>query len=72
MGNKKSPVLGIRKMRQKPKILIHEHLDCSLRPRTMMEFWDALGFDNAQIPFPRMLSVPGTMPNKQVELGAGN
>lgn len=52
MGNKKSPVLGIRKMRQKPKILIHEHLDCSLRPRTMMEFWDALGFDNAQIPFP--------------------
>lgn len=37
-----------------PKMLTHEHLDCSLRPQTMLELWDQLGFDNAQqVKFPQ-------------------
>lgn len=45
-------ILGIRQMRRLPKILIHEHLDCSLRPRTMLELWSRKGFDQAKISFP--------------------
>jgi|GEM_PF-428905 Adenosine deaminase len=44
--------LSIRQMRRLLKILIHEHLDCSLRPRTMLELWSKKGFDQAKIPFP--------------------
>lgn len=36
--------------RRKPKILIHEHLDCSPRPSTMLELWEELGFEKASIP----------------------
>ena len=68
MGTKKSPRLGIRKMRQKPKILIHEHLDCSLRPRTMLELWDKMGFDQAKIPFPA--NVVGPWDNAKLVSGS--
>lgn len=27
-----------------PKLLLHEHLDCSLRPDTMLELWGKIGF----------------------------
>ena len=57
MGNN-TPVLGKRKMRQKPKIMIHEHLDCSLKPRTMLELWERIGFDKAQIGFPANVTDP--------------
>ncbi len=39
-------------MRRLPKILLHEHLDCSLRPATMLDLWSQIGFDNAKLPFP--------------------
>ena len=48
-NNKINPQ-GTRKL---PKILIHEHLDCSLRPRTMLELWAELGFETAKLPFPK-------------------
>lgn len=32
--------------------MIHEHLDCSLRPLTMLELWDEIGFDKTRFPFP--------------------
>jgi adenosine deaminase len=32
--------------------MLHEHLDCSLRPRTMLELWEKRGFENAKIAFP--------------------
>lgn len=35
-----------------PKINIHEHLDCSLRPKTMLELWKKIGFEQCRIPFP--------------------
>ncbi|MDZ4838193.1 MAG: hypothetical protein SGJ27_30790 [Candidatus Melainabacteria bacterium] len=44
--------MGKRKMRSLPKIMLHEHLDCSLRPRTMLELWESLGFEKAKIAFP--------------------
>ncbi len=44
--------VGKRKMRSLPKIMLHEHLDCSLRPRTMLELWESLGFEKAKIAFP--------------------
>lgn len=50
--NNGNRILGIRLMRRLPKLLIHEHLDCSLRPRTMLELWSVKGFDQAKIPFP--------------------
>ncbi|HEY9715133.1 MAG TPA: hypothetical protein V6C72_16805, partial [Chroococcales cyanobacterium] len=31
-------------LRQLPKIMLHEHLDCSLRPRTMLELMEQVGF----------------------------
>lgn len=36
--------------RKSPKILIHEHLDCSPRPATMLELWEEIGFEKASIP----------------------
>lgn len=48
----KSIKIGQRKMRELPKIDIHEHLDCSLRPRTMLRLWNELGFDRADLSFP--------------------
>lgn len=44
--------IGKRQMRSLPKIMLHEHLDCSLRPRTMLELWEKRGFENAKIAFP--------------------
>jgi len=41
---------GLRKL---PKILLHEHLDCSLRPRTLLELWDQIGFQQSRMGFPR-------------------
>ncbi|MBI1270496.1 hypothetical protein GC174_08690 [bacterium] len=41
-----------RKLRRLPKILIHEHLDCSLRPMTMLRLWESRGFEHAEIAFP--------------------
>lgn len=45
-------IVGKRQMRSLPKIMLHEHLDCSLRPRTMLELWESLGFEKAKIAFP--------------------
>jgi adenosine deaminase len=39
-------------MRRLPKLQIHEHLDCSPRPRTMLELWEKIGFDTAKMAFP--------------------
>lgn len=50
--------ISARKMQQLPKMLIHEHLDCSLRPRTMLELWEALGFASAKMPFPDDVLTP--------------
>ncbi|MBZ0189580.1 MAG: hypothetical protein K8F91_25260 [Candidatus Obscuribacterales bacterium] len=47
------PVLGKRKMKAKPKILIHEHLDCSTEPLWMLSRWEQIGFDKARMPFPQ-------------------
>ncbi len=41
---------GLRKL---PKILTHEHLDCSVRPLTLLELWSEIGFEKAStVPFP--------------------
>ena len=45
-------------MRQLPKMLIHEHLDCSLRPRTMLELWETIGFAEAKMSFPTNVLTP--------------
>lgn len=50
--NHNNTFLGRRTMRSKPKIMLHEHLDCSLRPRTMLELWEEIGFEKAKIAFP--------------------
>ncbi len=42
----------IAKFRALPKVLLHEHLDCSLRPRTMLELWAQTDFNNPNFPFP--------------------
>lgn len=52
MRNQNTSNVGKRKMRSLPKIMLHEHLDCSLRPRTMLELWESLGFEKAKIAFP--------------------
>src|SRR5688572_6728473 len=39
-------------MRSLPKVQTHEHLDCSVRPLTLLEYWDELGF-NSKLPFPK-------------------
>lgn len=49
---KRHSPLGMRKMRTLPKVMLHEHLDCSLRPRTMLELWQSHGFEKAKIVFP--------------------
>jgi adenosine deaminase len=45
--------IGQQRMRELPKILIHEHLDCSLRPLTMLRMWEEIGFDKAKLGFPK-------------------
>lgn len=35
-----------------PKVLLHEHLDCSLRPQTMLEMWNKIGFAAGPENFP--------------------
>lgn len=52
MKTKHTNLVGKRQMRSLPKIMLHEHLDCSLRPRTMLELWEKRGFENAKIAFP--------------------
>lgn len=46
------PLMGERILKWLPKILLHEHLDCSVRPLTMLELWSEIGFDKATMPFP--------------------
>lgn len=36
-----------------PKLQLHEHIDCSLRPYTMLDLWSRIGFDKAAMPFPQ-------------------
>lgn len=44
------------KLRKLPKILTHEHLDCSVRPLTLLEIWSEIGFEKAvTVPFPARL-----------------
>jgi len=52
MKTEQNTKMGKRRMRSLPKIMLHEHLDCSLRPRTMLELWEKRGFENAKIAFP--------------------
>lgn len=43
-------------IRRQPKILTHEHLDCSVRPLTLLELWSEIGFEKAAtVPFPAEL-----------------
>lgn len=65
MGNNTPTLLGPTQMRRKPKIMIHEHLDCSLRPRTMIELWDKIGFEKAEIPFPANVVSPWNTAKKK-------
>lgn len=45
--------LGKRAMRRLAKLQIHEHIDCSLRHRTMLDLWDrCYDFDFAKVKFP--------------------
>jgi len=45
--------IGQQRMRELPKILIHEHLDCSPRSRSMLRMWAEFGFDKAKLGFPK-------------------
>jgi adenosine deaminase len=40
-------------IRQMPKVLLHEHLDCSLRTSTMLRLWEKRGFDSGESDFPK-------------------
>lgn len=48
----------MRQLQRLPKILTHEHLDCSVRPLTLLELWSEIGFEKAStVPFePRLLA----------------
>ncbi len=46
------PMQSINQLRKLPKVLLHEHLDCSLRPKTMLDLWSERGFSNSNFPFP--------------------
>ena len=35
-----------------PKVQIHEHIDCSLRPYTMLDMWSKVGFATSKLSFP--------------------
>lgn len=48
----KSPSLALSQARKLPKLQLHEHIDCSLRPYTMLDLWSRIGFDKAAMPFP--------------------
>lgn len=50
---KKSPSLALSRLRKLPKLQLHEHIDCSLRPYTMLDLWSRIGFDKAAMPFPK-------------------
>jgi adenosine deaminase len=41
-----------------PKIVLHEHLDCSLRTITILWLWEAIGFEKAAVPFPQEVLEP--------------
>lgn len=68
MESRQPNLLGKLQMRRKPKIMLHEHIDCSPRPRTMIEEWDRLGFDTAKMPFPS--NVVGPWDNAKNKSGA--
>lgn len=61
-------------LRRQPKILTHEHLDCSVRPLTLLELWSEIGFDKAKtVPFPDDLllqwqTVAGSAKGKRQEV----
>jgi len=35
-----------------PKVQIHEHIDCSLRPYSMLDMWSRVGFATSKLSFP--------------------
>ncbi|MBY0359872.1 MAG: hypothetical protein K2W82_17850 [Candidatus Obscuribacterales bacterium] len=41
-----------KQFRALPKIITHDHLDCSVRPQTLLELWEAVGFEQARLAFP--------------------
>ncbi|MFA6559372.1 MAG: hypothetical protein WCT03_23310, partial [Candidatus Obscuribacterales bacterium] len=43
--NKTKPLSHFTRM---PKLQIHEHIDCSLRPRTCVELWAERNFEIAE------------------------
>lgn len=49
MTAKVKPISYYRGM---PKLQLHEHIDCSLRPYTMLDLWSRIGFEKASMPFP--------------------
>ncbi|MBX9938761.1 MAG: hypothetical protein K2Y32_05880 [Candidatus Obscuribacterales bacterium] len=46
---KKKPISFYKRL---PKLQLHEHIDCSLRPYTMLDLWSRIGFEKAAMPFP--------------------
>lgn len=56
--------LDDKMIKELPKINIHEHLDCSLRPMTILELWDKVGFENAKTPFPPEIIEEWNTPGK--------
>ena len=42
-----SSAIELVRYQKLPKLLLHEHLDCSLRPETMLELWSKIGFAHA-------------------------
>lgn len=43
---------GKRGMTRRPKILIHEHIDCSPRHRRLLTGWERFNFDPSKVKFP--------------------
>ncbi|MBS1992992.1 MAG: hypothetical protein JSS83_20885 [Cyanobacteria bacterium SZAS LIN-3] len=49
MKTKNKPVSFWRRV---PKVQIHEHIDCSLRPYSMLDMWSKIGFSASKLAFP--------------------
>jgi adenosine deaminase len=68
---------SIAAIRQWPKLLLHEHLDCSLRPATLLELASCIGFANeafTELPFPAEIvddwNAAGTNKRKRAKVAA--